>query len=461
MNFKQPVMTVLVNLTELNPPVNGGTWRVAQAVCQVLLAQPGIIPVFVVNGRFAPQFPAWVGQEDVQVIPHPVGTDAAAYRTLQPDLIVSPLFGMEPFHTLDVPHIAAVSDALVFDKPELFTPHQRHTRQARYAPFKQAQQLVTISEYSRGRLAHHLKLDAAQIKVVPHGADFNGDPEIMTLPEPYIFYPANTWPHKRHDLLFQIMRHVWHEHPNLNLVLTGGRTSPDDIPALVHQYDVPPARVHDLGYVSNGQLRTLYQNAALMLFTSAYEGFGMPVLEAMQEGCPVVCGQIASLPEIAGDAALYPQADTPEAWAEAVLQAMQPAQREALLAAGREQAARFTWAAAREQWAQIIHDNLPMTPAEKQATLESEIMRITTEQRARIAQQAPTLADLKPSLLKTQLETIEALRRAENRWTRLPVVGGVFKLMLRVRNLGRMWKAQSALYAALIAHLDEHPDKDK
>jgi alpha-1,3-rhamnosyl/mannosyltransferase len=100
-----------------------------------------------------------------------------------------------------------------------------------------------------------------------------------------------------------------------------------------------------LGYVGDDELACLYSGALALVFVSSYEGFGLPVLEAMACGCPVVCSRAASLPEVAGGAALYVDDPTDTAGLAAALGrvAGDPGYRDELAAAGRERAARFSW----------------------------------------------------------------------------------------------------------------------
>ncbi|MBI5716293.1 MAG: glycosyltransferase family 4 protein [Burkholderiales bacterium] len=118
-------------------------------------------------------------------------------------------------------------------------------------------------------------------------------------------------------------------------------------------------RVVSAGYVSDAELRALYENAACFAFPSFYEGFGLPPLEAMCCGCPVVVSRRASLPEVCGDAALYCEPDEPATLARALARVLDSrGLREDLAAAGRTRAAAWTWAAAGRQFGQIVQARL-------------------------------------------------------------------------------------------------------
>jgi glycosyltransferase involved in cell wall biosynthesis len=105
------------------------------------------------------------------------------------------------------------------------------------------------------------------------------------------------------------------------------------------------ADVRWLGWTSDDELEGLYALAAVFAFPSLYEGFGLPVLEAMRRGVPVVCSDRSSLPEVAGDAALTFDPEDPRAIAAAIQEVLgNPAEAELMRAAGRARAERFTWA---------------------------------------------------------------------------------------------------------------------
>jgi alpha-1,3-rhamnosyl/mannosyltransferase len=104
------------------------------------------------------------------------------------------------------------------------------------------------------------------------------------------------------------------------------------------------AVVRFLGHVADGDLRVLYQGARVMVFPSLFEGFGLPVLEAMASGTPVVCSSHCSLPEVAGDAALLVDPTAPGELAATVLRVLHdPGLHDRLRRAGLQRSAPFTW----------------------------------------------------------------------------------------------------------------------
>ena len=131
---------------------------------------------------------------------------------------------------------------------------------------------------------------------------------------------------------------------DLHLVIAGGKGwLYDDIFAAAETSPLRE-RIHFAGYVADEDLPALYSLATLFAFPSHYEGFGIPVLESMACGTPVVCANNSSLPEIAGDAALLIEATDTEALADAIHHlVIDTPLREKLIQRGYEQAGKFRW----------------------------------------------------------------------------------------------------------------------
>ena len=103
-------------------------------------------------------------------------------------------------------------------------------------------------------------------------------------------------------------------------------------------------RVIELGFVSDDELRWLYQNAGALFMPSTFEGYGLPVAEAMVAGCPVVCSDVCSLPEVGGDAPSYFRPEDTQAAARHLVAAIDDhATREAMIRRGRARASSLTW----------------------------------------------------------------------------------------------------------------------
>jgi hypothetical protein len=182
------------------------------------------------------------------------------------------------------------------------------------------------------------------------------------LEEPFIYYPANGWRHKDHETLLRAFRIVREKRRDLRLVLTGcPRDVMDRLRPLFESLDEAGA-VRHLGYVDRRDTIGLYAAADVMVFPSRFEGFGFPLLEAMSCGTPIVCSPVASIPEVAGDAALYVDPGEPPALAEAVLRLLEDeVLRARLVAAGRERVRRFSFTETARQTLAVFDEVLAGT----------------------------------------------------------------------------------------------------
>jgi glycosyltransferase involved in cell wall biosynthesis len=216
--------------------------------------------------------------------------------------------------------------------------------------FAQSTRVATLmladSAFTASEMQRVLGADAARIRVVPLAAD---DFELSPGPDdaavlarlgvraPYVLTVGAADRRKNHAVLERAMRAVVATHPNVSLVLAGPRRH-----AKASATDAPWMRT--LGFVSDSDLAALYRGAAAFAMPSTYEGFGLPVLEAMHCGIPVVCARAASLPEVAGDAALWVTPDDHDGFANAITRVLDDAAlRTTMRAEGLLRAATFSW----------------------------------------------------------------------------------------------------------------------
>jgi glycosyltransferase involved in cell wall biosynthesis len=214
--------------------------------------------------------------------------------------------------------------------PEFFSRPELAYRRAVYGwTVRRSRIVITVSEHARTTLIDRLGLEPGRIRAIHNGLDHGRFRPAGHDREPLLLYPAHRWPHKNHDRLFEAFALVRLERPDLRLVLTGSG----------HEGKAVPDGIDVLGLVSDDELVELYQRAAALVFPSLYEGFGLPLLEAMACGCPVAASSSTALPEIGGDAAEYFDPTSPEDMAAAILRALAGDRVERGLA----QAALFTW----------------------------------------------------------------------------------------------------------------------
>ncbi len=260
-----------------------------------------------------------------------------ALRLGELDAIHFPLSVMLP--PVDAPPAATtVLDVQHEVFPQFFSrPELAYRRRVYGWTVRKSRIVITISEHAREALVERLGLEPGRVRAIHLAVDHDRfRPEAGSAfgapggrpREPFLLYPANRWPHKNHERLFEAFELVRRERPELRLVLTGAG----------HDGKPLPDGVESRGHVSLDALVELYRSAAALVYPSLYEGFGIPCLEAMACGCPVACSRVASLPEVCGDAAVYFDPESVEDVARGIdeVLARPPS-------GGIEQAARFTW----------------------------------------------------------------------------------------------------------------------
>jgi glycosyltransferase involved in cell wall biosynthesis len=219
------------------------------------------------------------------------------------------------------------------DLPQLFGRGERGFRRLAYdRAATRAERVIVISEWVRGRVIERLGLAPDRVRAIHLGVDlerFRPDGSIRR--EPFLLYPARPWPHKNHARLFEAFALLRARRPELRLVLTGTGHDVSSLPPGVEaRGDVP----------LDGRI-DLYRRAALVVFPSLYEGFGLPPVEAMACACPVAASNAGSLPEVCGDAARLFDPHSVEAIVAAVEDVLD--EPEAWAARGPSRAAAFTW----------------------------------------------------------------------------------------------------------------------
>jgi glycosyltransferase involved in cell wall biosynthesis len=216
--------------------------------------------------------------------------------------------------------------------PEFFSRSELAYRKLVYGwTVRKSKLVITISEHARLTLIDRLGLEPSRVRAIYLAVDHEQFRPSEAERQPFLLYPANRWPHKNHDRLFEALALVRRERPELRLVLTG--TGHDRRPV--------PAGVEVRGHVSMHELVALYQRAAALVYPSLYEGFGIPVIEAMACGCPVAVSRTASLPEVCGDAAEYFDPLSPDDIAAAVLRVLSRPNH--YVTRGISHARQFTW----------------------------------------------------------------------------------------------------------------------
>ncbi|CAB4621532.1 unannotated protein [freshwater metagenome] len=233
---------------------------------------------------------------------------------------------------------------------------------------RRAQFVVCLSRFVANDAMDRVGVPVERIRIVPCGvADPGAAFDRERLREllkgfdledrPFIIYPAITYPHKNHTTLVAAFARIVKQNDDVRLVFTGGAGSSDSVvQSTIEAYGLD-SKVIRTGRVAESDLDLLYRTATLMAFPSLYEGFGLPLLEAMSRGCPIVASDAGSLPEVAGDAAELVDPIDVAGWASALGALIDdPARRTVLIRRGFERATQFTWTVSAESLLSVYQE---------------------------------------------------------------------------------------------------------
>jgi len=239
------------------------------------------------------------------------------------------------------PAVVTVHDLSFESDPSLMGPRDRFMFRT-FVPrsARRADRVLAVSERTKRDLVEHYGIAEKKIVVTPNGVDPIFRPNGST-PDvsPYALFVGGIQPRKDPLTAIEALALV---DGDLRLVLVGDeKHGGEEVRDAVRRLRLED-RVELVGYVEHEGLASLYRGAACLVFPSRYEGFGLPVLEAMASGTPVVATTVGAVPEVAGDAAILVEPGNPDALAEGIRQAL--ADRERFVAAGLERAKRFSWA---------------------------------------------------------------------------------------------------------------------
>ena len=274
-------------------------------------------------------------------------------RSLRPDVVHLP-YNVRPYRQ-SLPNVLTLFDVIPRRFPADYSLRARWTIElVQRLALRSATRFVAISQAAAADFMTLYGVSAAAITVTPLAADplFAPQPaavvaalrQRLPLPDRYLLYLGSNKPHKNLPRLIRAFAAVTPQSPGTDLVIAGAwdPRSPE-ARQLVVELGLEDA-VRFLPNVLNADLPALYAGATAFVFPSLYEGFGLPVLEAMACGAPVACSNTSSLPEVAGEAAvLFDPVDVNE-MATAINRLLDDeGLRERLRERGRLQAARFTW----------------------------------------------------------------------------------------------------------------------
>ena len=279
-----------------------------------------------------------------------------------PDLWFSPLSAVPA--RVRCKTVAVVHDLAMFHYPEIMPLHYRWSwKSTLRSAVRHADAIIAVSQSTRRDLVELLRAPEEKITVVYEAADESyftppwqdemlkrlqaiGKRESVRLKPGYLLYPATIEPRKNHAFLlslYVVMFLAGRVHAPL--VLVGGRGWGNNSRALAILREPPPGcPLLWIPSADQEDLRALYAGAALCAFPSLYEGFGLPAVEAMAAGVPMIASNVSSLPEVVGDAGILLPPKDAHAWMDAIVAMLgDDARRAAMIQRGRRQARGFSW----------------------------------------------------------------------------------------------------------------------
>lgn len=234
--------------------------------------------------------------------------------------------------------------------------------------------IIAVSEYTKREVCDYFGIHEENIAVIPNGVreeyvpienfastiayqhllqeyGLSGKPHV-----PLLLHVGSDHPRKNLSTVLRVLAMLKKQYPNILLIKIGTPGILSGRQAFLEGIDTLRLRenVKILGTVSPERMNELYNIATALVFPSYYEGFGLPLLEAMAAGCPVVCSNTTSLPEVAGDGAILHDPDNAEAFAKSIEHIIHNADfKNSLVERGVKQAAKFSWDAAARDMVEI------------------------------------------------------------------------------------------------------------
>jgi glycosyltransferase involved in cell wall biosynthesis len=271
------------------------------------------------------------------------------------DLLFCP-FTATTYFEPGIPTVCTIYDLQYKTYPEFFAAEDvAHRDRTFIEACRHATALTAISDYSRDSAVAHGNLDPERIRTIhlrmaqriSHEAEH--DKAVLSFlgltPQRYLIYPANFWKHKNHEMLLTAFGMACHERlaADIKLVCTGAPGVRQVwLMSAAHNMNLAD-RVLFPGHLPNAELAALMANCSGVVFPSLYEGFGLPVIEAMAAGVPVACSNATSLPEVAADAAIFFDPRIPTQIAQAMASLVEDeALRARLIQAGQQRATEFS-----------------------------------------------------------------------------------------------------------------------
>lgn len=264
--------------------------------------------------------------------------------------------------------VSTIHDLIVFKYPEFFTrKHRTVVREIIKSAVRQADHLIAVSQSTKQDLLEQFpRLKPEHISVTHLAASKNFTDagrvavneflEKHRLPKHYFFCLGTSEPRKNHQNLINAFLGLKknREYDEIALIIAGGKGWLGQNNAASYQEKLRRNKIYLLGFTPEEWLPLLYSGAVAFVYPSFYEGFGLPVLESISCGCPVITSNVSSLPEVAGDSAVYVDPGSTDAIKHGMKRFLDNDElRAALSTKGLQKSAQFSWQKTAQQTEQI------------------------------------------------------------------------------------------------------------
>lgn len=275
------------------------------------------------------------------------------FHQTRPDVFFTPAHYAPRFSPC--PRVISIMDLSFLRYPEMFKKSDLYQLKNWTAySIKKAVKILTISEASKNDIIKYYHVPEEKVRVTYPGTNMAHNTEHITLNTikkkygiegDYILSVGTLQPRKNFVKLIQSLSILVSEYPNITLVIVGKKGwLYEEILAAPKKFGVED-KVKFLDFVPDEDLPALYQNAKCFVLVSLYEGFGLPVLEAMKYGCPVLASNVSSLPEVVGEAGILVDPENTEEIADRLLRVLRlpREEREKMIEKGFVQVKKFSW----------------------------------------------------------------------------------------------------------------------
>jgi len=345
---------------------HSGIGRYLRNLVPLLLPKLNVDHVRVLGLRALVEDAAWLHDTRIEFIEEPAAIYSVAEQRMalrgayrDTSLLWVPHFNAPLFYRGRM--VVTMHDVALLAMPEILgnSVKRAYAKLLIQRAVSQASAILCVSEFTKSELQTRLSVPKEKMTVTHPGLDAEW-PEVATPHReadgvPYLLYVGNVKPNKNLGLLLRAFVQVMHSLP-YRLVLAGrmeGFGTGDH--AVIRQAATLGQRVRFTREVSDAELISLYAGASAFVLPSLYEGFGLPLLEAMQLGCPVLCSTAGALPEVAGNAALYFNPSSEVELAARLGEVGDLARMNQLRHAGFERVKRFSFLECAEQSAEVMN----------------------------------------------------------------------------------------------------------